>query len=231
VTISVDSFASPASGTGLITYAHVPGARVDGFVCGITQQTGSTDEVTSVTYGGVNVPRVTALFKSSGETGAVYLYFLGLGIPSGTQTVNVNVNGTASTKRITTWGLISSIPKSLKVQTFDNSINSDSVADPSVVLPLSGLSCWCGLVGLSGQDLAANVTQLTNWTATLEQQWTAQVGCHYRYNIIGTADVTAGWTQTAEDATIIAAAITEYDPPVATVIPRTRGMRRSIPAA
>ncbi len=57
------------------------------------------DFVTSVTYGGVNVPKDINLLAAdiSGEPGRIQGYFLGSGIPTGSQTVVVNrVNNTVA---------------------------------------------------------------------------------------------------------------------------------------
>lgn len=208
--LAFDSSGAPASSTGNFSFTHTPVGTMRAAIIAVNQQTGSTDEVTAVTYGGVVCNRVAALFKATGETGGVYLYHLGANIPAGPQTVAVTVNGTASSKRVTVWGLTAAQDTSVK--TSDVTINSDSLANPSVVLALGGVTCWCCIEFLSGQDAAASVTPLANWTATLTQQWTAQVGGSFRYNTISNVDVTAGWTQTADDATMIAMAIQEGVP-------------------
>lgn len=206
--IALDSSGTPASQGTSFSFLHTPVGTVRAVIVTVNQQTGSTDEVTSVTYGGVACSRVSALFKTTGETGAIYVYFLGSSIPAGPQTVAINVNGTGSAKRPTVWAFTAGQDTSIK--TSDSTINSDSLANPSVTLALGGLTCWCGIEFLSGQDSTASITPLANWTATLTQQWGAtQCGGSYRYNTISNVDVTAGWTQTADDATMIAFAIQE----------------------
>lgn len=215
--LALDSSGTPASSTGNFSFVHTPVGTVRAVIIAVNQQTGSTDEVTSVTYGGVTCNRAAALFKTTGETGAVYLYHLGANIPTGPQTVAVNVNGTASTKRVTIWALTAALDTSIK--TTDTSINSDSLANPSVVLALGGTTCWCCIEFLSGQDTAANNAPLASWTATLSQQWGAtQSGGSFRYNTIASVDVTAGWTMTADDATMIAMAIQEGVPASGTAV-------------
>lgn len=208
--LALDSSGTPASSTASFSFVHTPVGTLRAVVITINQQTGATDEVTAVTFGGVACNRIAALFKATGETGGVYVYHLGQGIPAGPQTVNITVNGTASSKRPTVWGLTAAQDTSVK--TFDTTINSDSLANPSVILALGGVTCWCGIAFLSGQDSTASIAPLASWTATLTQQWTVQCGGSYRYNTIAAVDVTAGWTQTADDATMIAFAIQEGVP-------------------
>lgn len=155
--------------------------------------------------------RIAALFKSTGETGAVYVYYLGAGVATGLQTCLISVNGVGSNKRCAFWSLNAAANMNLAVKTFDTSINSDSVANPSVTLALGGVTCWCNIAFVSGQDDPLNVTQLANWSATGEDTLgtLGLCGGHYRYNIVSNVDVLAGWTQTAEDAIAIAFALYE----------------------
>lgn len=205
--IAFDSSGTPASGTGNFSFTHTPVGTVRAVIIGIMQNVGATDEVTAVSYGGVALSRVGAVFHTTGEPGAVYLYFLGASIPTGAQTVSVTVNGTGSTKRVTVWALTAGADT--EVVASDTTINSDSQANPSVTLGLMGRSCWCGIEFFSGQNAPTGITPFASWTATLEQDFGSQTGGSYRYNTIGTADVSAGWTQTAEDAAMVAVAIGE----------------------
>jgi hypothetical protein len=60
---------------------------------------------------------------------------------------------------------------------------------------------------LSGQDALRDIAPLANWTRVVEHDLGSQVAGFYRYNTIGTLDVTAGWTQSPADAVMIALAI------------------------
>lgn len=209
--LALDSSGTPASQTTSFSFTHTPVGTVRAVIITVNQQTGFNDEVTSVTYGGVPCNRVAINAKSTGETGAVYVYFLGANIPTGAQTVAINVNATGSPKRPTVWALTAASDTSVKV--IDTSIISDSQANPSTTLALGGTTCWCAIEFLSGQDSTASIAPLANWTATLTQQWgVVQCGGSYRYNTISNVDVTAGWTQTADDTLAIAFAVQEGIP-------------------
>ena len=58
-------------------------------------------------------------------------------------------------------------------------------------------------------DAVAGTTPLASWTSRVEIDWGPQVGLMYTYDTIGTSDVTAGWTQAADDATMVALAVSE----------------------
>jgi hypothetical protein len=204
-----DATSGSSSGTGTLSWTHTPVGTPRGILVFVSQITGSTDEVTSVTYGGVAMSEISGspllhVNPTHGdEAGAVYAYFLGSGIPTGAQTVQVNVNGTASTKAAVAYSLTSSFDTVVQNTTTLNTV----AANPSATLALSGLTCWVALTGFSGQNAISGTTPLTNWTSVNETDAGNQVFLTYRYNNVSTADVTVGWTQTSEDVAMIAVAI------------------------
>ncbi len=206
--VAYDAGSAAAATTGTITINHVPVGTPRGIVVVVVQNVGATNEITGVTYGGVAMSAVASspVLHSTGETGAVYGYFLGSSIPTGNQTASVTVNGTASTKVGGCFSVTAATDTAVQTT---NTVNNDSVANPAATLSLSGESCWCALVGLSGQGAVAGTTPFTNWTSLAEADFGNQIGLVYRYNIVGTTDVSAGWTQTAEDAVMLAMAIKE----------------------
>lgn len=206
--LALDSSGSPASQTTSFSFTHTPVGTVRAVIIGVIQDVGATDEITSVTYGGVTVSRVAAAFKATGETGAAYVYHLGTGIPTGPQTVAVNVNGTASNKRVVVWALTAAKDT---VVINSQTLSNDSLANPLATLLLNGQTSWGAILFFSGQDLVASLAPLANWTATLTQQWASNLrtGGGFRYNTIAAVDIAAGWTQTADDAIMVALAVTE----------------------
>ena len=166
-----------------------------------------TDQVTSVTYGGASLTQVSSspVLKSTGETGAVHCFFLGSSVPTD-DPATVDVTLTAATYTVNCVTLTAADDTEVvDVQT----ISSDSAANPSATLALSGRTSWCGIGFVSGHDASTGVTPLTNWFDRGESSTGTQQAACYTYNTIGTTDVTAGWTQTAEDAVAIAVAVSE----------------------
>jgi len=77
------------------------------------------------------------------------------------------------------------------------------------VLALAGRTSWAGLALYSGHDALTGITPLLNWTGRIEQDAGTECAACYTYNTVSTADVTAGWTQTAEDAVAVLVAVSE----------------------
>lgn len=77
------------------TLTFTPTGTPRGIIVRIVQTGASTDQVSGVTYGGVAMKR-WAFYQNTGtEPGAVYIYFLGVGIPAGAQSCIVTSTGTS----------------------------------------------------------------------------------------------------------------------------------------
>lgn len=203
--VAFDAVSNVAAGTGDLSWTHTPvgtprGVRVD------IVENGGTNGVSSVTYGGVAMELVAVNAKTSGEAGTVITYFLGKSLPTGAQTVSVTVGDAVSKRAVAITVTAASDTCWTSVNT---SISSDSATNPSATLNLLGKTSFVSLALHSGQGAAAGITPLTGWTSRLEHDFGAQMGGWYTYNTIASSDVSCGWTQTADDAVMIAAAITE----------------------
>lgn len=141
-----------------------------------------------------------------GENGSTAMYFLGSSVPSGAQTVEVTVND-AGTKQAGVYTLTAG--GDVEVVDSDGTINSTSLENPSVTLSHASRSCFDAIVFYTGQGDPLNYTPLTGWTARLEFDQGADGAGTYSYDTIDTPDVTAGWTQAADDAIMIAIAVAE----------------------
>lgn len=192
-----------AGGAGDQVWTHTESGQPEGVIVQVIQAGGGTDEVTSVDYGGVSLTEVSGS-PLSGGAGAVYCYFKGDSLPSGNQTVTVTCT-TGSIKVGTCTTLNAS--GNTAVNDSDGTINSASLANPSVTLSLGGIASFCQIAFVSGQDDPASITPLSGWTSEQEADFGTQTGGLYTYDTVGTADVTAGWTQTADNAYAIAVAV------------------------
>lgn len=203
-----DAVSNVAAGTANLSWTHTPVGTPRAVIVFVVQNAAGTDEVSSVTYGGTSMTEVSGSpnLHATGETGVVYAYFLGSGIPSGAQTVDVNVSGAAS-KRAVAYTLTANADT--EIVDSDGTITSNSQSNPSATLSLSSRTSWGGIAFHSGQNAVSGTTPLGSWTGDLEHDFGPQVAGWYRFNTIGTSDVTAGWTQTAEDAVMIGVAVSE----------------------
>lgn len=205
--VAFDAVGPGASGTGTVSWTHTPVGTPRAILVGIVQLTTAADQVTGVTYGAVAMTEValSPLIKASGETNTVYYYFLGASVPTGPQTVEFTVSGSA-----TKAGNSISYTAADDCEIVDTSVfQSDSVSDAAVTVSLAGRSCAVELAGFSGEDAVTSVAPLSGWTSRGEGDFGAQVSVHYSYDTVSTVDVTAGFTQTSDDASFIAVAIGE----------------------
>lgn len=208
--VAFDAVSNVAAGTGDLSWTHTPVGTPRGVKVDIVEN-GGTNGVSSVTYGGVAMELAAVNAKTSGEAGTVVTYFLGRGIPTGAQTVSVSVSDAVSKRAVAT--TVTAAADTCWISA-DISIGSDSIVNPSSTLNLLGKTCFVSLAGHSGQGAVTGTTPTTGWTSRLEHDFGAQVACWYTYNTVSTANVACGWTQTADDAVMVALAITEA--PIAT---------------
>ena len=93
----------------------------------------------------------------------------------------------------------------------DATVTSTSQENPSVTLSANSRYVASFLAFYSGQDAITGITPLTNWASESEGDFGTQTVGFYSYNPIDSVDVTAGWTQTAEDAAMIAVTIAQVE--------------------
>jgi hypothetical protein len=171
----------------------------------------STGAVTGVTVGGVactqspSSPLTTASGELSGWKLSAWL--LGASVPTGTQ--DVVISGTSMDGNVLVGVVRVTGGENIEFVDDDASISSTSLANPSATLALSGRTCFAAQVWLSGHDAVTSTTPLTSWTGRNETDVGSICGGFYTYDTIGSTDVAVGWTQTAEDALMVAAAISE----------------------
>ena len=207
--ITFDAFSAdgtPTTGNDSFTHAGGAGPRTAlVFIVG----TSPTDEITGVTYATVAMTQLASSPKISsagGEPGVIHTFLLN-GITSGSQTVAF----TTSASTVTHQGYCITLNAAADLEVVDEDVTIDSIslANPSVTLSLGGRSCFCALALMSGQAAVASITPLTSWTSRHEVTTGSECAACYTYDTIGTTDVTAGWTQTADDALMYAVALGE----------------------
>lgn len=209
-TLAFDAVSAGAVQKPTVSWTHTPVGTPRAVIVLIAQDGASgADEVTSVTYGGVTMSEVSGSPNSlaTGENGAMYCYFLGSSIPTGAQTVTVNVTGTGGTKwpvAITLTGAADTV-----VQSSDGTIHSTSLANPSVTLTSGGNSVFAAIGFFGGQNAPTSNTPLSGWTDRGENDFGTTTGGVYTFDTVGTSNVTAGYTAAAEDAVMMAVAIAE----------------------
>lgn len=208
MSVALDVRSNPAAGNaGALSWTHTPTGTPRGVTIYVYGDEG-TDDVTTVTYGGVTVPEVSGspLLHTGGEICAVHAFHLGAGIPTGPQTVAIGYRsgGTSfhNADCVTETAAADTAVEDTKT------VNSNSLANPSATLVIDENSFI--LEGIfSGQDAVGGITPLAGWTSQREIDWGTQTSGLYTKDANAAVNTAAGWTQTADDAIMIAIAVKE----------------------
>lgn len=199
--------------TGTQTTSHAANASARAAVVLIEQDASTTDQVTTVTYGGVTMTRLGSDIDST-EPGRVYIYFLD-GISGGTQNVAMTTSGT-STKYLSVSTMTVSInPSKISVGGSGyTTANSASASNPA--LTLSGLTAGVTYVAYevihSGLQTMTTTPQTTPaWTLIQAiDLGTTGFGMARIVNAPVGTTLTAGWiAATADDYVISGVAFYE----------------------
>jgi hypothetical protein len=192
------------------SFTHTPVGTPRAVIVFIRDTSGSADQVSGVTYGGVAMSEISGSPNIPNDSGTdshfLHAFFLGSGIPTGAQTVAVTETGSFD---MHVNCITLTADADTEIVDSDGTIDSTSTANPSVTLSLGGRTSFAAIVFSSGHGVVGSITPLTGWTGQDEDDSGVKVGGCYTYDTIGSTDVTAGWTQTAEDAQMIAVAVTE----------------------
>lgn len=214
MTVAFDAITSAqVSSGGSWQFTHTPVGAPGGVLLVITSDT-ITDDIASVTYGGVAMSEVALSPATvSGEPLAVHAFFLGGGaVPAGQQTVAITSNGLTSN---VFYCELLSFTTSRNATIIDTSSASGVGADPHVTLSLASKEAYCVLGWGNGHFDVRNLSPDSGWTSRRETDAGARGHGLYTYNTIGTTDVSCGMTAASDDYVLLAIAVGEVDPPAA----------------
>ena len=209
MTVAFDAFSASASGSTNRSVAHNPVGTPRGAAAWLVSSPGS-DKGSSATYAGIAMSEVSGSPNTlaGGETGHVSCFFLGSSVPANDPaTVAINLTGDGGENIL--YVVTVTAAADTQIQDSDGTINSTSSANPSVTLSLGGNASFCAIGFWSGQDDVTGIAPLSGWTSRSANDISTELQAFYTYDTVDTADVTAGWTQAAEDAVAIAIAISE----------------------
>jgi hypothetical protein len=209
MTLSTDTSATTAIGTGTLTTSFSGAHSAKGVLVMIAQDASASDQVSGVTFDGVAMSRVAMTADAAGETGAVYAYFLGVSVPAGTdQVISASVSGAAD-KVMHVRSINAATDTALAGTTGFATANGDQ-ANPSVTVTGIGGATPTLAYGVlfSGQNAPGSITpgsgshitsDFGNQTASFEIYSTPSSG----------GDRTISWTVTSDDVAAIGIAIQE----------------------
>ena len=213
MTVAIDSSSSNAQGfvAGANTFSsHSAAAGTRSWLIFAIGHAATSDIFSTCTVGSETCRKVGSNLKTTNETAVVDCYVLGEAgdtVPTGVQTITVNKpSGNNSTYVI---AISLTADDDIEVQDWDITIASDSLANPSVTLSLNGETCFAAIGFHSGRAAPSGITPSSGWTDRGENDFGSAMGAVYTYDTISTTDVTAGWSQGADDATGFAIAVNE----------------------
>lgn len=209
MSIAFDAVTTQASTTGNMSFTHTPVGTPRGITFQIVETAnGGADNVSSVTYGGVAMTRVTGATVVQAavlDNGAVYTYFLGASIPTGAQTVAATCGG--GTAKI---GAVCSVTAASDTSVdCAASLDSAGVTDPSVTLAATTSVFAMGALH-TGTDAATAVSPQGGNTQLVEVDFGTAVGNIMRRTAIESDSILIKWNSgTGEKAAIGAVGIRE----------------------
>ena len=196
MSIAYDAASNSSQSTGNLTWDHTPSGTPKGVLVFVLAADNGLDEVTGVTYGGVSLVEValSPLLKTTTVPLAAHAYFLGSSVPTGVQEVVVTVSNADSDRQALCYTVTSS--QDSAVQNTATWLE-EATTDPTATLALSGEECWVALTALSDSNSVGAISPLSGWTSNLEVSgFFSRTGYWYRYNTVGTSDVTIGYDGT-----------------------------------
>ncbi len=224
MTIAFDSVFTESVRTGVedpYTFNHTPGGTLKGVAVCAVKGVATTDHIQGITYGGVAMTRVKRNVDTATEPGSAEIWFLGSGIPTGLQTISVNLDtGTTTDIHFVVIGFTGAAD----IELVDSDGVDDNVANPSVTLQYGGRTCAAIAAlyggGADGSAFAPNA----NCTTVHDHDLGAFYSEIIRQTTPGTADFAIGGTSATDDVAFAAAAFSEVQPVVQP--PRTMHQQR-----
>jgi len=196
---------SEAEGTSL-SWTHTPAGTPRGVLVAVVEAARSTVGVTAVTYGGVSMSKVTDAADTSGEPGAVSVWFLGESVPTGAKTVSVTAGADAK------WGSCVTVTADGDLQVADSDRVQEDAANPTVTLQTgAGVESFVAAWAYSGlgavTNLSANTTRYQEKLANSRDFGSyVAVGVRGQGSYLG-GDIPVGFTSSSDDMAMAAVAL------------------------
>lgn len=210
MTIAFNVQSAGSGSTSPITVSHASTGTARGALVFITSNT-TTDYVTGVTYGGVTMSEVDGSpYTDATIPGIVHCYFLGSSVPTGTQDVVVTLS--ASVLHSVHCFTVTASDDTSVLTSATHVGAADAGSSVTDTIALGGTTAFVAEGYVVDTPTASGYAPYTGWTANTEIDFGAEYGGAYKYNTVGTADVTYGVTislSTAIRAMAMAVALRE----------------------
>ena len=213
VSVALSSFSGTNVSTGIdISHAHVGTPK--GVLVTIIERAPTGDRISGVTYGGEDLVEVTSgvttaspIIYTNAEPFTIHYFFLGSGVPAGTQTATISPSSSGGRMCVVT-----TFDGAADLEINDlESLADNSGTDPSYTFGLGSVESLV-LIGFgSGYSAVGNVSPYTGWSQEAEFDLGSSVAGVYSYDTVGTSDPTnCGYnTSGSDDVSLSAIAINE----------------------
>jgi len=188
------------------TFNYTPTSTPRGIVVTAIHSDSDTDHIVGITYGGFPLWKAVTGVDSATEAGRADIWWRGDSIPTGTQTVSVDLaSGTTDDIQFVVFGLTGNA----NIEVIDTDSVNGNTSNPSVVMSYLGRTCVTISAFYYGGSAAP--TPNANMTSLHTHDFTAQFGDVSMQTTPGTADFTCSYTAN-DDTGLAVAAFTEVLP-------------------
>lgn len=193
------------------TFNHTPVGTPKGVVVAIMNYDTATDQVAGVTYGGVAMTRVPPVARdTAGEPSNTQIWFLGASIPTGTQTVSVDMTSATGDDM---YMVCATVTASTDTEVIGYGVQEEDSSNPQATIAHGGRTAIAFAALASGADAAP--TPLTGVTNLHSNDSGAERQHFARQTTPGSGNTTIGWTLTSDDVSFVALSVSEImDEPI-----------------
>lgn len=191
------------TGTPTGSFTHTPASSPNGILLFVTNVVTQNNRVATVRYGGVSMTFVTASADTSGETLNTQAWFLGSGIPTGSQSVQLTYSGAGTDDQLVSVASFTN-PSNKNTQVVSVGAIPNDASNPQLTLATTGRNCMSfGQIG-SGFDATSSLAPLAGMTNLGSYDAGAKVVSFDRQTNSSTSNFTIGYTATSDDVAYVA---------------------------
>lgn len=197
--------------TGGFSFTHTPINTPRGVLVFALNETSNTDRISTVTYGGASLTRVTsAIHPGGGGTEPTHqsVWFLGSNVPDGPEPVTFVLNTSTTDDYYVVATTVYNTNNYDVVVEHSGSLAGSAVTNPAVTLNYNGYKCLSFTAIGSGLPNTTDLTLLSNMTAIHSEDFGANVGRVDRQTSASlNTNFVIGYTASVDDATIVGVAL------------------------
>lgn len=192
------------------TFTHTPTGTPRGVILTAVNGNASTDFITSVTYGGVAMGEVLQATDTVTEPGNAQIWFLGSSIPTGQQTVSIDLTSATTTD---IHFVCITVTASADTYVHTSGRVQENAANPSVTLDPGARTSMAFAALYGGGASPASFTPNGNCTAVHDHDLGAFYSSVIRQTTAASGSFAIGGTAASDDVAFVACTVTEKASP------------------